>query len=193
MVIKAKLAPSASSSGARTSTKAVPAQVVISPDQSKKEGGSIERISARARNAAGSRAARANAASTPSAFAGNTVDVIARMRSGTPARTIPHIASTLGISQDKLFELLDLPKSTVKGRISANGMLSSTEQDRVYRAEKVLARAVQVLEDEDAARAWLNRENRSLGGEVPLALLDTEPGYELVLDTLGQIEYGVVS
>lgn len=115
------------------------------------------------------------------------------MRSGTPARTIPHIASTLGISQDKLFELLDLPKSTVKGRISANGMLSSTEQDRVYRAEKVLARAVQVLEDEDAARAWLNRENRSLGGEVPLALLDTEPGYELVLDTLGQIEYGVVS
>jgi putative toxin-antitoxin system antitoxin component (TIGR02293 family) len=141
-------------------------------------------------------AIKAKAASTsslPPAFAGDKIDLIERMRSGTPARTIPDIASTLGITQEKLLDLLDLPKSTVKGRISAGGMLSSTEQDRVYRAEKVLARAVQVLEDEDAARTWLSRANRSLGGEVPLALLDTEPGYELVLDTLGQIEYGVVS
>jgi len=119
--------------------------------------------------------------------------VILKMRSGTPARTVPGIASNLGVSQDKLFELLRLPKSTMKGRISSDGMLSATEQDRVYRAEKVLARALDVLEDKDAAKAWVNRSNRSLGGEVPLALLDTEVGYELVLDTLGRIEYGVMS
>lgn len=134
------------------------------------------------------------ASGAPSAvFQGNPFELIARMRSGTPARTIPGIASSLGVSQDKLFELLGLPKSTVKGRISADGKLSATEQDRVFRAERVLARAVQVLEDEGAAKAWLSRNNRSLGGEVPLTLLDTEVGYELVLDTLGRIEYGVVS
>ncbi|WP_370660955.1 antitoxin Xre-like helix-turn-helix domain-containing protein [Massilia cavernae] len=60
------------------------------------------------------------------------------MRNGTSARTIPGIASNLGLSQDKLFDLLRLPKGTVKGRISANGKLSPTEQDRMYRAEKVL-------------------------------------------------------
>lgn len=193
MVTKAKLAPTASSPRTRTSREDVLAPVMIPPDSGKRESRSVERVSARVRFAGGGRIARADTGAVPSAFAGDTVDVIARMRSGTPARTIPHIASTLGITQDKLFELLNLPKSTVKGRISANGMLSATEQDRVYRAGKVLARAVQVLEDEDAARTWLNRENRSLGGEIPLALLDTEPGYELVLDTLGQIEYGVVS
>jgi putative toxin-antitoxin system antitoxin component (TIGR02293 family) len=127
------------------------------------------------------------------AFAGDTSTLISKMRNGTPARTVPLIAASLGVSQEKLFELLRLSKSTVKGRISSNGKLSSTEQDRVYRAEKVLSRAVQVLEDEESAKAWLNRANRSLGGEVPLALLDTEVGYELVLDTLGRIEYGVVS
>lgn len=127
------------------------------------------------------------------AFMGTPFDMIAQMRTGTPARTIPRIASVLGVTQERLFDLLHLPKSTVKGRISAGGLLSATEQDRVYRAEKVLARAIEVLEDADAARAWLNRNNRSLGGEIPLALLDTEPGYELVLDTLGRIEYGVVS
>ena len=90
-------------------------------------------------------------------------------------------------------DLLRLPKSTVKGRISADGLLSATEQDRVYRAENILSCAMRVLEDEDAARAWVSRPNRSLGGEVPLALLDTEAGYELVMDTLGRIEYGIVS
>lgn len=129
----------------------------------------------------------------PAHFKGDVGATIAKMRNGTPARTIPGIALRLGISQDRLFDLLRLPKSTVKGRISADGMLSATEQDRVYRAEKALSRALQVLEDEAAAKEWLSQRNRSLGGELPLALLDTELGYELVLDTLGRIEHGVLS
>ena len=139
------------------------------------------------------RPAVARAATAKGAFGGDTTDVIARMRVGTPARTVPRIAIRFGITQDRLLDFLRLPKSTVKGRISADGKLSGTEQDRVYRAERVLERALQVLEDEEAAKTWLTRANRSLGGEVPLALLDTEVGYELVLDTLGRIEYGVVS
>jgi len=124
---------------------------------------------------------------------GDTYDVISTMRNGIPARSISETAARLGVSQERLFETLRLPKSTLKGRISKNELLSSAEQDRIYRAERVWARAVDVLEDEAVARSWINRENRSLGGEAPLALLDTEVGYELVLDTLGRIEYGVVS
>jgi putative toxin-antitoxin system antitoxin component (TIGR02293 family) len=81
----------------------------------------------------------------------------------------------------------------MKSRISKNASLSASEQDRIYRADRVWSRAVEVLEDEDAARAWIRRANRSLGGAAPLSLLDTEVGYELVLDTLSRIEYGVVS
>jgi len=115
------------------------------------------------------------------------------MRAGTPARAIPGMAASLGVSQERLFELLRLPKSTLKARISKNEHLSAVEQDRLYRADRVLKRAISVLEDTDAARAWLSRANRSLGDEIPLAMLDTEVGYELVLDTLGRIEYGVIS
>ncbi|GAB3410163.1 DUF2384 domain-containing protein [Massilia agilis] len=140
-----------------------------------------------------SRASAGVASQGPVAFAGDTGDMIRQMRAGTPARAIPAVAANLGVSQERLFELLRLPKSTVKGRISKNELLSATEQDRVYRAERVLNRAISVLEDAAAARTWLNRENRALGGEVPLAMLDTEVGYELVLDTLGRIEFGVIS
>ena len=103
------------------------------------------------------------------------------------------MAARLGLSQDRLFETLKPPKSTMKARISEDAFLSAVEQDRIYRAEKVWARALGVLEDEQSAKRWLTQEIRSLGGEAPLSLLDTEAGYELVLDTLGRIEYGIVS
>ena len=127
------------------------------------------------------------------AFAGDASDIIRNMRSGTPADIVPGLAARLGVTQDGLFRLLRLPHSTMKARISKNDTLSSSEQDRLYRTEKVLARTLAVLEDHASAKAWLVRENRTLGGEAPLALLDTEAGYELVLDTLGRIEYGIVA
>lgn len=131
--------------------------------------------------------------SSSAAFAGDTSDMIRDMRFGTPASVIPDLARRLGLSQDGLFDVLRLPRSTMKARISKNEMLSSSEQDRMYRADRVWSRTLEVLEDEDAARSWIGRNNRSLGGEAPLSLLDTEVGYELVLDTLGRIENGVVS
>ena len=129
----------------------------------------------------------------PVAFKGDPYQIIQEMRKGTPAIIIPEMATRLGISQDYLFEMLRLPRSTMKGRVSRNAALSGSEQDRMYRAERVWTRAVAVLEDESSAQLWINRSNRALGGEAPLSLLDTQVGYELVLDTLARIEYGVVS
>lgn len=127
----------------------------------------------------------------PIAFFFDPATSVATMRKGMPSELIGAVASNLGISQDKLFDSLRLAKSTLKNRISKKAVLAPLEQDRLYRVMKVLHRAAAVLSDDDAAVAWINRKNRSLGGEAPLTLLDTEAGYDLVLDTLGQIEYGV--
>lgn len=148
----------------------------------------------RKRRAASARVAgSAKHATLDAPFRGDVTDVIRGMREGVSAEVIPQVARRLGLSQEKLFDNLRLPRSTMKARIGKNQALSATEQDRMYRIERVWDRAVNVLEDEEAARAWINRENRSLGGESPLSLLDTEAGYELVLDTLGRIEAGVVA
>lgn len=126
-------------------------------------------------------------------FEGDPAEVIDRMRRGTPAHVVPLIATRYGLSQDGFIRMLGLPKSTMKSRLAKNGELSSSERDRVYRAEKIWQRALEVFEDEGAVRTWVIQANRSLGGEAPLSLLDTEPGYELVLDTLERIEYGIVA
>lgn len=63
----------------------------------------------------------------------------------------------------------------------------------VDRVNKVLSTATRILDDKESAKKWVLRNNRSLGGKSPMSLLDTEAGYDLVIDTLSRIEFGVVS
>jgi putative toxin-antitoxin system antitoxin component (TIGR02293 family) len=90
-------------------------------------------------------------------------------------------------------QALQLKSSTIERRLSTRQALSPAETDKLYRVEKVLARAAEVLEDEGAAKAWIQRDIRSLGGVSPLSLLDTEAGVDLVMDTLARIEYGIAA
>ncbi len=61
------------------------------------------------------------------------------------------------------------------------------------RTAKVLVRAQEVFGDLPAASAWLKQEIRSLGGMTPLSLMKTDSGLQLVMDTLGRIEHGIVA
>lgn len=141
----------------------------------------------------GSRAMRVKTLAPARLLSGDTSEVIKGMRTGMPASLISDLAERFGISRDGLCESLRLSRTAMKNRISKNALLSGPELDRLYRAHRVWSRAVEVLEDSGLAGAWISRTNRSLGGEAPLALLDTEVGYELVLDTLARIEHGIVS
>jgi hypothetical protein len=57
---------------------------------------------------------------------------------------------------------------------------------------KIRARAIEVLGDSESADHWLQTPIRSVGGVAPASLLDTADGRQLVLDTLGWIEQGIV-
>lgn len=63
----------------------------------------------------------------------------------------------------------------------------------VSHLSKIYAHALEVFDDSTTVWSWLNRPNRSLGGAVPLELLETEAGSEQVDTILGRIEYGVYS
>ena len=72
-------------------------------------------------------------------------------------------------------------------------ILKPDESDKLYRAAKILALAIYVLESDKNALTWLKTPNNALKGEIPLNLLDTEVGAHLVEDLLYRIEYGVYS
>jgi len=57
--------------------------------------------------------------------------------------------------------------------------------------QKVLDRANSVFKDRDKAMIWLNSPCYTLGNQVPMKLLNTNEGMELVMDALGRIEHGI--
>jgi putative toxin-antitoxin system antitoxin component (TIGR02293 family) len=63
--------------------------------------------------------------------------------------------------------------------------------DHMLQVAKVYARAVDVFEDEELALEWLQAPIVALGGRIPMSLLDTSAGVDLVLTELGRLEYGV--
>lgn len=126
-------------------------------------------------------------------FGQDYMERVALSRAGVPAAAVDVLAGRLGLSRARFVAALGLKGSTIERRLAAKQALSPAESDKLYRVEKVLSRAVEVLEDEGGAVAWLQRPIRSLGGVSPLSLLDTDAGVDLVMDTLARIEYGIVA
>lgn len=115
------------------------------------------------------------------------------VREGLPATAVDEMSDALDMPRANLLDHLQLARSTIEGRIKNNAALTPVESDAVLRTANALTRAQEVFEDPQAASSWLKRETRSLGGVTPVSLMDTVSGFELVMNTLGRIEHGVVA
>lgn len=119
--------------------------------------------------------------------------VIHLVRKGLPAKSAVNLSRRFEIQESQMAQILGLSTRTFSRNKMRETTLDAAKSDRLFRLARVLARATDVLEDEEAARFWLNLPNRALGNARPLELLDTDAGVEQVLTILGRIEYGVYS
>jgi len=121
-----------------------------------------------------------------------TNDLQAAIREGFPREVVVCIMNSAGLTLRQLSATLDLsPRSLQRRR--QTGRLARYESDRLYRLARIIALAKQYIGNEDAATRWLRRPNRTLGGRIPLEVIDTEPGARSVENVLGRIAYGGVS
>lgn len=120
------------------------------------------------------------------------IDIAHLIRKGLPFKTIENFCKVFGLSQQELYRYLRLNERTMARR-KKEFKLNADESDRIYRLAKIFSMALYVLEDDKFAVEWLSTPKAVLGGEIPLALLDTEAGANEVTQLLGRIEYGVYS
>ena len=112
------------------------------------------------------------------------------IRRGLPSAAVDALTKVTHLSQSQLAAAVGIPGRTLARR-KREGRLTSEESSRLVRLARAVARADEVFEDLEAAVDWLKSPNASLGGTIPLSLLDTDIGAESVMDTLGRIEHGV--
>jgi putative toxin-antitoxin system antitoxin component (TIGR02293 family) len=121
-------------------------------------------------------------------------DDLARLvRKGLPAASVTALAEKLHLGNTVLSRKLGIPQRTLTRRRSQASPLTPAESDRMVRAARVYANAVEMIGDKEKAIEWLSTPNRALGGERPLDQLDTDIGARMVEYILGRIAYGVYS
>jgi putative toxin-antitoxin system antitoxin component (TIGR02293 family) len=114
------------------------------------------------------------------------------IREGFEPVVVSRIANELLQVQVKtLLESLRLPNSTIARRKSSQERLSSSESDRVARVLMTFAHARDIFEDAGNAAEWMKLPNAELDDEPPLAMLDTQSGFDRVRDLLMRIQFGV--
>ncbi|WP_017942185.1 MULTISPECIES: antitoxin Xre-like helix-turn-helix domain-containing protein [unclassified Thioalkalivibrio] len=118
--------------------------------------------------------------------------IIETVRLGLPARSLEQIGQSYGIPRVTLVHLAGVSETTYKRRLSKNERLDPEASDRAYRVARIAALAETIFEDHGKAKRWMNTYNRVLE-EVPINLLDTEAGTELVETVLHRIDHGVFS
>ena len=118
------------------------------------------------------------------------IEMAQMVRRGLPWAAFEALVAALAISQAELAATLHIRARTLSRRKDA-GRLEAMESDRLFRLARVFAHAVEVFEARQRARDWLETENRALGGQRPLELLDTDAGAREVDEVLGRIEHGI--
>ena len=96
----------------------------------------------------------------------------------------------LGFSNDEIYKIV-APRRTLARRKEKNERLSVVETDRVLRLKHVVEFAETVFGDAEKAHLWLREPCRALDKSVPMELLETEAGANLVRDEIGRIQYGM--
>jgi len=112
---------------------------------------------------------------------------------GVPVQAVEALKASLAIADRQLAQLLGISEKTLSRARAAESKLEPVASDRLVRVARVLAMAIDVLEDEAAAVHWLKRPQIGLGGRIPLAMLTTDPGRDQVEKLLLRIEHGVYS
>lgn len=152
-------------------------------------------------------AARVPAASASEEAQGGSHDAAALL--GLPAVDAVSLATLVGrglryAALDRFRKDSALSLTALASMISVNdrtlarrkteGRLQPEESDRLFRAARVFARALDLFEgDRGAARTWLMQPQRALAGKVPLELATTDVGAREVENLIGRLEHGVTT
>ncbi|MDP7548089.1 MAG: DUF2384 domain-containing protein [Alphaproteobacteria bacterium] len=117
---------------------------------------------------------------------------VAAIERGLPIQSLERVTRQIA-PDDKEFKYRLIAKATLARRQKAK-RLSPEESNRLSRLAQVWSCALDVWQNSEDARAFLNRPHALLEGRTPMeAALKTEVGARMVEEILGRLEHGTAA
>lgn len=103
-----------------------------------------------------------------------------------------HLAKNLNLPLSQVAKFLPVTLRTVQSYKSEDRFNKAVSEQIVIIAE-VVAKGLKVFEDRDNFLMWLNLPCKAIGNRIPIKLLDSKFGADIVLEELERMEFGVVA
>lgn len=114
------------------------------------------------------------------------------IKKGFPSEVVTILLrSAAGIEKNIIAKVLGMSERTLQRRLKQPRPLTSEQSSNAWRFASTLCKSEVVFGNRRAAAEWLTRPAIGLNREVPIDLLTTQPGYELVDDYLSRMEHGI--
>ncbi|GAB5521759.1 MAG: hypothetical protein RhofKO_40100 [Rhodothermales bacterium] len=113
-----------------------------------------------------------------------------RIVRGLPTDSLDVVQRRLALSNQELAATVQISLRTLTRRKNED-TLPPDESERVYRINRLIEIAADVLGGQTEAQQWMKEPNFALGEAFPLVVARTQPGAQLVEQVLRRIEHGI--
>ncbi len=115
-----------------------------------------------------------------------------QIEDGLPVSTVRELIDGATVTLSDLVGIV-ATRRTLDRRLADNAPLTLEESDRFARFAEVLALATHIFGDRKSAMTWLRSPKNRLDGAVPLHLMRTHTGTELVTNLLNLGRHGMLA
>ncbi len=120
----------------------------------------------------------------------NDYALVSVATAGIPAEVFKRVANLPGLDPAYLAILLNVSVKTVQRHMKEDKKLSPTQGEHLLRIIDLFRQGEEIFGSLPAFERWITKPAYGLGGKVPLGLLQTIVGIELIEDELTRIAYG---
>jgi putative toxin-antitoxin system antitoxin component (TIGR02293 family) len=115
---------------------------------------------------------------------------VALIRKGLSIKIVESFLEEEGFVLKDILHRLDISYSTYFAKKKKQEPLDVHTSEKLIRLIQVMTNASKIL-GEHQAKKWIYQKVPSLGNELPINLLDTEAGHQLVEQILLQFKFGI--
>ncbi len=109
---------------------------------------------------------------------------------GVPVKAFFELAEWSNLRKEQLAELLSVSLKTLDRYRQQDKKLNPISSEQVLKLIALFKKGQEVFGEMAAFDRWLEKPAFGLGGQLPLQLMHTSSGIDLVMEELVRIEYG---
>ncbi|NML41469.1 DUF2384 domain-containing protein [Chitinophaga sp. G-6-1-13] len=117
-------------------------------------------------------------------------DFIELSRSGVLKRALLNLSRQLSFSLTELAQVLHISERTLQ-RYADDAKLGADTSERAILLSQLYQRGTEVFGNLENFKEWMRTPLPTFNYQLPISLLDTTFGFQLIEDELGRIEHGI--